>query len=95
MKIPEFKPKRVFLEDIDVPCLFAKITNSESPKVATRHIAKYKEDPVCEIWVRSSNPKELTGWPKVILEQLLEKEGLTTALEEGMRDYETNIVWSG
>jgi hypothetical protein len=95
MKIPEFKPKRVFLEDIDLPCFFAKVKNSELPKVAARHIAKYKKDPSCEIWVRSSNHKELTGWPKEMLEQLLEKEGLPAALEEGMRDYETNKAWPG
>jgi hypothetical protein len=30
-----------------------------------------------------------------MLEQLLEKEGLPAALEEGMRDYETNKAWPG
>jgi hypothetical protein len=96
MKIPEFKTKRVFLEDIDLPCLFAKVKNSELPKVATRHIAKHKKDPICEIWVRGSNPKALTEWPKEMLGNLLEKEGLPAALEAGMREYETNKEeWPG
>src|SRR5687767_9782709 len=95
MVIPEFKPKRVYLEGLDVPCLFAKVKNSELPGVAKRHLAKYKKDPVCEIWVRSTNPKELTAWPKEMLGNLIEKEGLPAALEEGMRDYETNKEWPG
>jgi hypothetical protein len=96
MTIPEFKPKRVYLEDIDVPCLLAKVKNSELPGVAKGHLAKYKKDPICEIWVRSTKPKELTEWPKQILGNLLEKEGLPAALEEGMREYETNQeAWPG
>jgi hypothetical protein len=95
MKLPDFRRRNQFLDDIDIPCLVAKVKNSTLPKVASLHIVKYKKDPVCEILVRSSSTKELSGWPKEVLQELLEQEKLAFALEEGMKEYESSSAWPG
>jgi hypothetical protein len=95
MKIPDFKPTREFFADISLPCLVAKVKNSTLPKVATRHIAACKEDPQCEIYLRCTKAREISGWQKEMLEYLLEKEALPAVLKEGMKDFETGKEWPG
>ena len=94
MKLPEFKPKRVFLNDIDVPCLYAKVKNSKLPGIASRHVAESKQDPICEIYLLGKKP-EMSGWHREILGQLLEEKGLPAAVEQAMREYETDPKWAG
>ncbi len=95
MKIPDFKPSQRFLEDVRLPCLVGSVKNSELPGVASRHIAKFKEDPTCKIYLRGVNHPEISVWQRQILEQLFERERLAGALEEGMKEYETNPEWAG
>ena len=94
MKLPEFKPKRVFLDDVDVPCLYAKVKNSELPKVATRHIAKYKKDPVCTIYLRSVEFPAVSDWQQHILDELFAKEKLAAVIETAMKEF-ANEPWPG
>jgi hypothetical protein len=56
MKLPKFKPSAVFVEDIRLPCLVAKVPNSKLPGVGARHIAEFKEDPKCGIYRITDTP---------------------------------------
>ena len=89
MKIPDFRATRNFFGEISVPCLVAKMKNSELPKVATRHIIAYKKDPSCRIYLRSAKAREISKWQKEMLAHLFEKEQLPAVLGEGMKEYET------
>ncbi|NOS71345.1 MAG: hypothetical protein HOP33_15605 [Verrucomicrobia bacterium] len=90
MRIPAFKQSDRFLGEFDLCCLVATIKNSKLPGVASRHIAEYKEDPPCNIYLRGKDPKKISAWQREMLEQLFEKEGFTTAMAEGMKKYQTN-----
>lgn len=51
MKIPEFNRTEDFLGYVDIPCLFAKVKNSELPGVAFRHIAECDDDSGCKVYL--------------------------------------------
>jgi hypothetical protein len=87
MKLPTFKPSKRFLGDINLSCLVAKIKNSKLPGVAARHVAEFKDDRACKIYLRGKNPKKISAWQQEILEQLFVEEGLAPAIEEAMKDY--------
>lgn len=86
MKIPEFKPSKRYLRDINLSCLAATIKNSELPTIAARHISEFKSDPKCEIYLRGKEPKKISVWQQEMLELLFEKEGLAVAVVKGMKE---------
>lgn len=95
MKIPEFNRADDFLGYADIPCLLAKVKNSDLPGVAFRHIAECEEDPICEIYLRGRKPDKISPWQQEVLTQLFEKDGLAAAVAEAMKEYETNPKWAG
>ncbi len=92
MTLPEFKPASCFLHDVNFPCLVAKVKNSESPRVRTRHLGNTRKDPICRIFLRSEDPNQITLWQQETLNKLFQKEGLAAALIEGMKDYERSSI---
>ncbi len=95
MKIPEFNRTDDFLGYVDIPCLLAKVKNSELPGVAFRHIAECEEDPDCKIYLRGRKLEKLSPWQQEILTKLFEKDGLAAAVTEAMKEYETSPKWAG
>ena len=95
MKIPEFNRTDDFLGYVDIPCLFAKVKNSELPGVAFRHIAECEEDPDCDIYLRGRKLDKISPWQQEILTQIFEKDGLAAAVTEAMKEYETSPKWAG
>lgn len=87
MTIPTFKRRRKFLDDLEVPCLWASLPNSSVPGLAAKHIESHVEEPHFDIFLRGRKPAKTSAWQKKILERLLVKGGLATAIEEGMKDY--------
>jgi len=93
MKIPEFKPSKHYLRDINLSCLAATVKNSELPTIAARHISEFKSDPKCEIYLRGKDPKKISVWQQEMLALLFEKDGLSDAVVKGMK--ECNNVSTG
>ncbi len=87
MRIPEFKPSKRFLGEINLPCLVAKLKNSKLPGVAVKHIEETKDDPNCKIYLRGKNPEKISSWQQKILGQLFLKEGLASAIEDALTEY--------
>jgi len=95
MKIPEFKPSKHYLRDVNLPCLVATVKNSKLPGVATHAIAEFKKDPKCKIYLRGENPQTVSAWQQEKLELLLEKNGLPAVVSEAMNEYNTSPEWAG
>lgn len=95
MKIPEFNRTDDFLGYVDIPCLLAKVKNSELSGVAFRYIAECEEDPDCKIYLRGRKPEKISPWQQEILDQLFEQEGLAAAVAEGMKEYASSSKWGG
>lgn len=95
MKIPAFKPSKRFLDDLKLPCLVAKVKNSKLPGLAKLHIAEFKEDDVCEIYLRGKNPKKISPWQRGVLKELFEDEELPVAVDTGLKEYATSRKWGG
>ena len=87
MALPKFKRRLDFLGDTQAPCLRAALPNSIIPGLAIKEIEKVVDEPEFSVLLRAKNPKRITAWQKKQLEQLIEKGGLKSAIEEGMRDY--------
>jgi hypothetical protein len=87
MEIPKFKRRFTFTDEIALPCLKATLPNSAIPGLAARHIEKRLEDPEFEIYLRAKNPAQITAWQQGMLERLLQKGELATAIGEGMKQY--------
>jgi hypothetical protein len=94
MKIPEFKPSKLFLGDIKLPCLVAEVTNSELG-VASECIRVYAHNPACHIFLRGNDPFKISPWQRKILDSLLDQEGLRAAIDEAMKEYETRGGYVG
>lgn len=95
MKIPEFNRTDDFLGYADIPCLSAKVKNSEMSGVAFRHIAECKEDPVCDIYLRGRKLDKVSPWQQEILTKLFENDGLAAAVAEALKEYEASPKWAG
>jgi hypothetical protein len=94
MKIPEFKPSKRFLGDIKLPCLVAKVKNSELG-VASECLRAYAHNPECHIFLRGNDPFMISPWQRKILDSLFDKEGLRAAIDEGMKEYEASGGYVG
>jgi hypothetical protein len=95
MKLPKFKPSTVFVEDIPLPCLVAKIPNSKLPDIGARHIAEFKEDPKCGVYLRGKEPHKISPWQQQVLDQLLKDPGLGAIVSEAMKEYASSDRWGG
>jgi hypothetical protein len=87
VKLPKFKSSGVFLDDYAIPCLVAKVRNSDFRGVATRHLARYKRNPRCAIYLRGSDAATVSPWQMKHLDQLLSGSGLAAAINGAMRGY--------
>src|SRR5258705_318085 len=92
MNIPKFRRTRSFIDDVEAPCLTASMLNSAVPGLAAKYIAKHDEDPEFDIYLRAKDPKEITKWQQGVLERLLEKGELKVAIEEGMKDFQRQLI---
>jgi len=86
MKIPELKPSERFLGKYAVPCLAGQFKSSEMPGVATRYRTQFGEDPTCDVYLRTKAPEKTSPWMQAKLEQLFERDGLTAAVAEGLKE---------
>jgi hypothetical protein len=91
MKIPEFKPSRRFLGEYDIPCLVAEIKNSDVPGVATADTASTHKDRTFPVYIRVKEADRTSPWTKEKLEELLERDGLATAVAEGLKNLPSDI----
>jgi ribosomal protein S18 acetylase RimI-like enzyme len=87
VKIPEFN-RQYFPGEVPQPCLAAAVKNSQLSGLATQHIAAYQDDPTCEIYLLGNEPEQICAWQRAMLEQLFERDGLASAVAEGMKEYE-------
>jgi hypothetical protein len=95
MKLPSFQPSTHFLNEYELPCIVARVKNSEFPGLAFEHIAECGEDPDCEIFLRGPIENAISPWQQKILDQLFEQEGLSAAVAEGMKEYASSSKWGG
>jgi len=87
MRIPTFKAAGRFLGEFELPCLLAKVKNSKLPGIASRHIAIYKTDPICEVYLRRKDLQKPSSWEQTRLEEMFEKEQLGSTIETVMKQY--------
>jgi hypothetical protein len=88
MRIPEFKASRRFVNNTKVPCLVAKIRNSEIGGIGNRYIAENRKDPLCSVYLRSKATQKISPWQQKLLDKLFREKGLAKAVAEGMREFE-------
>lgn len=88
MKIPVFKPSKTYVDDYKVPCLVAKLKNSQVAGIGELYRKEIGEDPVFPVYLRGAKAKEISPWQQTMLERLFEREELVSAVAEGMKDYE-------
>jgi hypothetical protein len=88
MKTPVFKPSKTFVHDYRVPCLAAKLENSQVAGIGELHRKETKEDPVCQVFLRGTNAREISPWQRQMLKRLFEQDELVSAVATGMKDYE-------
>lgn len=91
MNIPDFKPCENFLGETGLPCLLAKVKNSEFPGIGARYISRWKDDPVCKIYLRSKTPDKITPWQQEMLEKLFTQDGIRDAVTEAMKECEQKL----
>jgi len=88
MKIPVFKPSKCFVHDYTVPCLLAKLKNSEIAGIGEHFRKEIGKNPVFSVYLRGTDAKKISPWQQQILERLFQREELVDAITEGMKDYE-------
>lgn len=90
MSALSFQAADRFLGDIKLPCLVAKIRNSQLPRIATVHIAELGSDRECSVFLRGKD-NQVSDWQKQVLDRLFEGDGLAVAVSEGMGEYERAV----
>src|SRR4051812_41412430 len=95
MRLPKFKTSKKFLDDTAVPCLRATIKYSKLPGVAHRHVAEFKDDGDCRIFLCGKDPQKISPWQQKVLDQLFTNEGLAAAVTGAMKEYATSDKWGG
>ena len=88
MEIPRFKPSNKFADEMNIPCLVAKLKNSAVAGIGAKYRKEIGEDPAFQIYLRGAKPKEVSVWQQQVLDRLFRDGELVRAITEGMKAYE-------
>lgn len=88
MKIPIFKPSRLFVNGVRERCLVAKLKASQIPSLGRLHMRATGDEPEFSVFLRGPKPSKASAWQVAILKRLFAEEELLKAIKQGMNDYE-------
>ena len=83
--MPQFNPSNRFLGEYEVPCLVAEMKNSDVPEVATKYVTDPGDELAFKVHLRVKQTEALSPWMQLKLEELFARDGLTTAITEGLK----------
>ena len=90
MTTPTFTKSAKFLGEYELPCLVAEMKNSDVPEVAKKYVAGSSDDSVFEVYLRVKKPEAMSPWMQQKLEELFERDGLTKAIAEGLKELDAD-----